>query len=315
MVLAVAKKIPGTPIHVIWSREETFRQGRYRDLQAARLVAKLGPESLPEALVAHVAGHDPVTHGLDDTPYINGCIPNVRVETSNVPMHVLTGQFRGPGYNSHCFIIESFIDECAARARIDPLEYRLRIFSKWPDPGWQACLREVAARAGWGRELPPRHAQGIAIGNWGTSGAPHEGTTVAAVARVEVSETGDIVVHALDLAFDCGQILNADAVRAQLQGSLLFGLNVCLNEEIHIDNGRIVEGNFDRYPMLRIADVPQEINIHMGALSGHARYGGTGEAAVGVVGPAVANAIFRATGKRIRATPLRSRAEGRESHR
>ena len=304
MVLAVAKKFPGAPVHVIWSREETFRQGRYRDLQAARLVAALGEDGLPTTLIAHVAGHDPVTHGLDDTPYVNGCIPNTRVETSNVPLHILTGQFRGPGYNSHCFIIESFIDECAARAGIDPLEYRLRIFSKWPDPGWQACLREVAARAGWGRKLPARHAQGVAIGNWGTSGAPREGTTAAAVATVEVSETGDIVVHALDLAFDCGQILNADAVRAQLQGSLIFGLNVCLNEELNVENGRIVEGNFDHYPMLRIANVPQ-INVHMGALSGHARYGGTGEVGVGVVGPAVANAIFRATGVRIRAMPFR----------
>jgi isoquinoline 1-oxidoreductase beta subunit len=242
---------------------------------------------------------------LDDGPYVNGCIHNARIETSNLPMHLLTGQFRGPGYNSHCFIIESFIDECAARAGFDPLEYRLRLLSKWPDPGWLACLREVAARAGWGRKLPARHAQGLAIGNWGTSGKPREGTTAAAVATVEITDTGEIVVHALDLAFDCGQILNADAVRAQLQGSMIFGLNVCLNEELNVENGRIVESNFDRYRMLRIGEVPRKINVHMGALSGHARYGGTGEVGVGVVGPAVANAIFRATGKRIRAMPFR----------
>ena len=308
MVLAVAKKFPGTPIHVIWSREETFRQGRYRDLQAARLVAALGADGLPKALVAHVAGHDPMTHGLDDGVYVIGCIPNVRVETSNIPMHILTGQFRGPGYNSQCFIIESFIDECAARAGIDPLEYRLRILSQWPDPGWQACLREVAARARWGRKLPLRQAQGLAVGNWGMEGGPREGTTVAAVATVEVTESGSVIVHALDLAFDCGQILHADAVRAQLQGSMIFGLNVCLNEELNVENGRIVENNFDRYPMLRMADVPRQINVHMGALTGHSRYGGTGEVGVGVVGPAVANAIFRVTGKRIRATPFRKAA-------
>lgn len=305
MVLAVAKKFPGTPIHVIWSREETFRQGRYRDLQAVRVVAALGADGLPEALVAHVAGHDVVAHGLDDAPYFNGCIRNARVETSNVPMHIFTGQFRGPGYNSHCFVIESIIDECAARARIDPLEYRLRIFRTWPDPGWQACLREVAARAGWGRRLAAGHAQGLAIGNFGTTGAPREGTTAAAIATVEVDERGEIVVHAVDLAFDCGQILNADAVRAQLEGSVIFGLSVCLNEELNVESGRIVEGNFDRYRMLRIANVPREINVHMGALSGHARYGGTGEVGAGLVGAAVANAIFRATGKRVRAMPFR----------
>jgi len=136
-------------------------------------------------------------------------------------------------------------------------------------------------------------------------GGPREGTTVAAVATVEVTESGSVIVHALDLAFDCGQILNADAVKAQLQGSMIFGLNVCLNEELNVENGRIVESNFDRYPMLRMADVPRQINVHMGALTGHPRYGGTGEVGVGVVGPAVANAIFRATGKRIRATPFR----------
>jgi isoquinoline 1-oxidoreductase beta subunit len=305
MVLAVAKRFPGRPIHVIWSREETFRNGRYRDLQAVRLAAALGNDGLPKALRVHVAGHDVVTHGLSNGPYANGCIRGVRIETSTVPLHILTGQFRGPGYNTHCFIIESFIDECAARAGIDPLEYRLRIFSKWADPGWESCLREVATRAGWGRKLPRRHAQGLAIGNWGMDSEPRAGTTVAAVATVEVTEAGAPVIHALDLAFDCGQILNEDAVRAQLQGSMIFGLNVCLNEELTVKNGQIVEGNFDRYAMLRIADVPRQINVHMGALTGDARYGGTGEAGVGVVGPAVANAIFRVTGTRIRTMPFR----------
>ena len=97
-----------------------------------------------------------------------------------------------------------------------------------------------------------------------------------------------------------------DAVVAQLQGSMIFGLNMCLNEELNIADGQIVEANFDRYPMLRMADVPKAINVHVGALSGHDRYGGTGEVGSGLVGPAVANAIFRATGKRIRNMPFRN---------
>ncbi|MET0534847.1 MAG: molybdopterin cofactor-binding domain-containing protein [Steroidobacter sp.] len=304
MVLAVAKKFPGTPIHVIWSREETFRQGRYRDLQAVRFAATLDKDGLPEALVAHVAGHTPVTLGLFNSIYANGCIPNVRIETSAVPMHVLTGQFRGPGYNSQCFFIESFIDECAARAGIDPLEYRLRIVSKWPDSGWTKCLREVAAHSRWGQKLPPRHAQGIAMGNWGMEDKPFTGTTIAAVATVEVTETGSLIVHAIDVAFDSGKVLNIDAVNAQLQGSTIFGLNLCLHEELHVKDGQIVEANFDSYKMLRMADIPPRINVHASALSGHDRYGGTGEVGVGVVGPAVANAIFRATARRIRAMPF-----------
>ncbi len=304
MVLAVAKRFPGTPIHVIWSREETFRQGKYRDLQAARFRARLDSNGLPDLLHVHVAGHVPLLLGLENTAYTNGCIPNVRIEKSTVPLHILTGQYRGPGYNTHCFFLESFIDECAAQAGIDPLEYRLRLAAKWPDPGWSNCLKEVAARAEWGRKLPAGHGQGIAVANWGMQGKPREGTTVAAVATVEVQDSGTFNVHAIDIAFDCGQMVHEDYVRAQLEGAALFGLNMCLNEELNVKDGRIVEGNFDQYRMLRMADAPRSIRIHTGALSGHSRYSGVGEVGVGIIGPAIANAIFAATGKRIRSMPF-----------
>jgi isoquinoline 1-oxidoreductase beta subunit len=252
-----------------------------------------------------VAGHNPTLLGLQNVAYTNGCIPHAQVAQSTVPMHLLVGQFRGPGYNSHCFIIESFIDECAERAGVDPLEYRRKLFTRWPDPAWNHCLDEVAARASWGKKLPKGQAQGVAVGNWGMEGKPHEGTTVAAIATVEVSREGSIIVHSLDLAFDCGKVLNANAVVAQLQGSMIFGLNLCLNEELNVENGRIVETNFDRYRMLRMRDVPRQVNVHFGALSGDSRYGGTGEVGVGVVAPAVANAVYRATGKRLRSMPFR----------
>jgi isoquinoline 1-oxidoreductase beta subunit len=304
MVLAVAKKFPGTPIHVIWSREETFRQGKYRDLHAARMRAALGADGLPQALVSHVAAWKPVMFGMSDAVYVKGSIPNVRIETSNVETHILTGQYRGPGYNSHCFFVECFIDECAARSGIDPLDYRLRLLAKWPDAGWRKCLEVAAEHAGWGSPLPARRGRGIAIGNFGGGGEPHAGMTVAAVATVEVTTAGELRVHSLDIAFDCGQVLNIDAVRSQLEGSAVFGMNMCLNEEITIENGRVVEGNFDRYPMLRLADVPR-IDIHTDALSGHDRYANAGEAGVGVIGPAVANAVFAATGVRLRSMPFR----------
>ena len=304
MVLAVARKFPGTPIHVIWSREETFRQGKYRDLHAARLRAALGADGLPQALVSHVAAWKPVMFGMSDAVYVKGSIRNVRIETSNVETHILTGQYRGPGYNSHCFFIEGFIDECATRAGIDPLEYRLRLLARWPDAGWRKCLEVAAQKSGWGSPLPTSHGRGIAIGNFGGAGEPHAGMTVAAVATVEITSAGELRVHALDISFDCGQVLNMDAVRSQLEGSAVFGMNMSLNEEITIENGRVVEGNFDRYPMLRLADVPQ-INIHVDALSGHDRYANAGEAGVGVIGPAIANAVFAATGVRLRSMPFR----------
>lgn len=305
MVVAIAKKYPGTPIHVIWSREETFRQGRYRHQYAARLRAALGADGLPEALTSHVAGSKYVDFGMTDAVYVKGCIPNVRIESSTVDTHVIAGQYRGPGYNSHCFFVESFIDECAARAGVDPLQYRLRILKKWPDPAWAKCLEVAAMGAGWGTPLPQGQARGIAIGNFGGGGSPHAGCTVAAVATVEVGDAGAFRVRQLDIAFDCGQVLNLDAVRAQLEGAAIFAMNMCLNEELTIEDGRFRETNFDRYQMLRIADVPREIRIHTEALSGHERYANVGEAGVGVVPPAIANAIFAATGRRIRSMPFR----------
>jgi isoquinoline 1-oxidoreductase beta subunit len=305
MVVAVAKKFPGTPIHVIWSREETFRQGKYRDLHAVRMRASLGADGLPEALLSNTAAWKTVMFGMTDSVYAKaGGIPNLRFEMSNVEQHVNTGQYRGPGYNSHGFFTESFIDECAAKAGVDPLDYRLRLLAKWPDKGWSRCLEVAAKHGNWGSPLPKDHGRGIAIGNFGGGGQPHAGTTVAAVAHVEVTRADALQVHSLDLAFDSGQTLNLDAVRAQLEGSAIFGLNMSLNEEITIENGRVVEGNFDAYPMLRLADIPK-IHIHTDAISGHQRYGNVGEAGVGVIGPAIANAVYAATGVRLRSMPFR----------
>ena len=303
MVVAVAKKFPGTPIHVVWSREETFRQGKYRDLHAVRMRASLGADGLPEALFSNTAAWKTVMFGMTDAVY-RGAIPNLRFEMTNVEQHINTGQYRGPGYNSHCFFMESFVDECAAKAGIDPLDYRLKLLENWPDKGWAKCLEVAAEHAGWGSPLPRDQARGIAIGNFGGGGEPHAGTTVAAVAQVEVTQAGDLRIHSLDLAFDSGRTLNLDAVRAQLEGSAIFGLNMSLNEEINIENGRVVEGNFDTYPMLRLADIPK-INIHTEALSGHERYGNVGEAGVGVIGPAIANAVHAITGVRLRSMPFR----------
>ncbi|HEY6124966.1 MAG TPA: molybdopterin cofactor-binding domain-containing protein, partial [Steroidobacteraceae bacterium] len=148
--------------------------------------------------------------------------------------------------------------------------------------------------------------RGIAVANWGNWGGKDQvgGTTAAVVAHVDVSHEGVLKVLQLDIAFDCGRVFNRDAVEAQMQGGLLFGLNMALNEELNIENGRIVEGNFDTYPMLRLADAPK-LRVHFGGLTGAERSAEVGEPPVGPVGPAVANAIFAATGKRIRSMPFR----------
>ena len=128
---------------------------------------------------------------------------------------------------------------------------------------------------------------------------------MATVARVAVSKDGVLAVKRIDIAFDCGKVANADAVRAQIEGGTLFGLNMTLNEEVTIRNGAIVEGNYDEYPMLRMADSLPEIHIHFEALSGNDRFDLMGELPVGPIGPAVGNAIYSAIGKRLRATPFR----------
>jgi isoquinoline 1-oxidoreductase beta subunit len=305
MVVAIARRYPGVPVKVIWSREEMMRQGRYRAMVAAKLRVGFDDQMIPQALHGRLVVSGKVGQmGLTDSPYAMAIIPNVRIESQKLPMHILIGPYRAPGYNSFAFMMESFIDECAVATDADPLEYRLNLLAKWPDPGLTQCLKVAAAKAGWGKSLPKGTGQGVAISNWPGRGKPQAGTTVCVVATVEVSQRGEIKVQALDITFDSGRIVNRAAVAAQLEGGAIFALNMSLNEELTISDGRIVEGNFNDYPMLRIGDMPQ-INVHFEGLSGHDRFGMIGEAPVGPVGPAIANAIFSATGKRIRTMPFR----------
>jgi isoquinoline 1-oxidoreductase beta subunit len=304
MVVAVAKKVPGRPVHVVWSREEMTRQGRYRHMVAAKYRAGLDKDGKPQALVTRVASTEGLTQrGLLDTPYAISQIKNVKMDSNYLPLHIKTGPYRGPGYNSLAFMSETFIDECAHAAGVDPLAYRLSLLEGYADPGYALCLKEAASKAGWGKTLPKGSGQGIAISNWGSDGKALAGTTVCAVATVEVSKKGELRVQQLDVSFDTGRIVNHDAVLAQMEGGTIFGLNMALHEELNIENGRIVEGNYDTYAMLRGGDAPI-IKIHFGGLSGHERFGEIGEPPVGVIGPAIGNAIFAAIGKRVRAMPL-----------
>jgi isoquinoline 1-oxidoreductase beta subunit len=305
MVVAVAKQFPGRPVHVIWSREEAMRQGRYRALVAGKLKVGLGADGLPTTLLGREAGGPGLSvSGLSDTA-LTGLLPNVQIESQVVPFHLKTGPYRGPGFNTNAFFVETMTDECALAAGIDPMEYRLKIYEKWPDIGWVQCLKEVKEKSGWGQPLPKGQGRGVAIANWGMRGKPEAGTTIATVAKVEVSEDGKLKILQVDCAFDTGRICNEEAVRVELQGGTLFGLNMSLNEGLTIKNGQVVEGNFDVYPLLRMADAPRVINVHFGGLSDNPRYNEIGEPPAGTIGPAIANAIFQATGKRLRSTPFR----------
>jgi len=303
MVVAVAKKVPDVPVHVIWTREEMFRQGRYRPAVAARITAGLDADGMPVAIDAKAGGAGLYLAGFNDGPLATGVIPNARFQNKEMPFNLLSGPNRGPGYNSFAFIIETFVDEAAHAAGIDPLEYRLKLYENYRDPGWVKTLQVAAEKAGWGKTLPKGEGMGIAVSNWAMT-ADFFGTTVCDVAHVAVSQDGVLTIKQIDVAFDTGKIMNEDAVRAQYEGGTIWGLNLALNEELTVKDGAIVEGNFDQYPMLRMTDIPP-INIHFDALTGADRFSEIGESSVGPVGPAVANAIFAATGKRIRSMPFR----------
>jgi isoquinoline 1-oxidoreductase beta subunit len=309
MVVAVAKEFPGVAVKTIWSREECFRQGRFRTPILTRFKAVLGDDGYPAAVTSKACfvGTHPLfqlTLGYDDVPYFtSGVIPNVRLSSERFPVHVLNGAYRGPCFNSHAFFVETFIDECAVAAGIDPLEYRLKLVSLW-DRCWSDCLRVAAEKSGWGRPLPRGEGRGIAITSWPAAAMHDAGTIVCAAARVAVSPQGRLEVKQVDYAFDCGRVANADAVRAQIEGAAIFGMNMTLNERISVENGAVVEAGFHQYPVLRLGDRLPQINVHFEALSGHERFGLIGEAPVGPVGPAIGNAIFQATGKRLRSTPF-----------
>jgi isoquinoline 1-oxidoreductase beta subunit len=307
MVVAVAKEYPGVPVKVIWSREETMAQGRFRTPIMSRFKGALDGDGMLRSWKAHTV-QGGLIYGLqsfEDTPYVvSGAVPNAEISNTVLPYHVLTGAYRGPCYNSHAFMVESFVDECAVAARIDPLEYRIGLLRKW-DPAWIECLRVAADKAGWGRTLPKGEGLGIAIANWPNAGLRRNGTTVCCIVHAAVSQKGELSVKRVDLAFDCGRVANRDAAAAQLEGAVIFGLNAAINEEITLRDGAVVETNFDKYPMIRIGDAPPVINIHFEALSGDDRFQPVGEPAVGPVIAALGNAIFQATGRRLRRTPFR----------
>ena len=195
-------------------------------------------------------------------------------------------------------MVESFVDEIAAAGGKDPLELRRILLANAKDPGWLKVLNDVADKGGWGKKTLPRGtAQGLAI-------AIDHSSIVAAVAQVSVSQTGGVKVERVDLSFDLGHVINPQGVEQQMMSSVIYALNEALNEEITFRNGRVVEGNFDDYPMMRIEDAPLVVS-HFGGLTGGEKFTGAGECAVSVTGGAVCNAIFKVTGKRVRSLPVR----------
>lgn len=310
MVAAIANQYRGTPVKVIWSREESMRQGRYRNLVGSRFRAKVDSEGMPQA-VHIVTGGGNSGRSLIDSPYQSG-VPNWQVDQVTFETNLMTGPWRGPVFNSHTFMIETFINEMAESAEIDAIEFRRRLLADYEDKSWIKLLDTVAEKANWGTDPGRGLAQGVAIGNWGMEAnpnggpSPFSGTTVAAIVTAEVSRRGEIYIPRVDVAIDTGSYINDRMVKAACEGGTVLSLGAALFEEINVRDGAVVEGNLDTYRVMRQNDtaLPAEIHVHLDGMSGHERFSEVGEPPVGAPPPALAHAVFRLTGTWLRSKPF-----------
>ncbi|MBI3884276.1 MAG: xanthine dehydrogenase family protein molybdopterin-binding subunit [Opitutae bacterium] len=310
---ALAQKT-GAPVKVTWTREEDTRHGFYRPAGWHFLQAGL------DAGGALVAWHDHfVTVALHSTKeagrgagmspleFPSRFVPNFRLEQSIITTNIPTGPLRAPGSNALAFVFQSFLDELAHAAGQDPLAFRLALLGadrqiappKPPGTPWDTkrmkdVLRLAAEKSGWGRKLPRGSGKGVAFH------FSHRGY-VAEVAEVSVAADGTLKVHRVTVACDVGPIINRSGAENQVQGAVLDGLGAAWLQEITVEHGRVAQGNFDQYPLLRIGDAPQ-VDVHF--IESKHPPTGLGEPALPPLPPAVCNAIFAATGKRLRRLPI-----------
>ena len=307
--VALAKAIPGRPIKLIWSREEDMQHGFYRPITQCKMTASLTDAGDLEALHVRISGQSIVAYlfparvqngldpaqfqGLGPTEFGYTAIPHLLIDHAMRNTHVPVGFWRGVNHNQNAVYLECFVDELAHAAKKDPLEFRRAILAK--NPKHLGVLNAVAEKAGWGTPLPDGVFRGICQ-NCGF------GSYTAAVAEVSVSKAGELTVHRIVAATDPGHVVNPDQVTAQVEGSFVYGLSALLYSANTIEKGRVVEGNFDTYEVARMADMPK-VETVLAPTGGF--WGGVGEPTIAVAAPAVLNAIFAATGKRIRTLPLK----------
>jgi isoquinoline 1-oxidoreductase beta subunit len=279
----------GAPVQVVWTRGDDLQHDWYRPAHAAHLSAALDEAGSPQALALRIAGPELALEGID-VPY---AIAGVREEHVEVESPVPTGAWRSVGASNNAFAVECFIDELAHVAGRDPLAYRLALLPR--AARHRAVLEHVAAAAGWQAPLAPGHGRGLAAYQC-------FGSVAAQVAEVTVDSDKRIQVSRVVCAIDCGRVVNPDTVRAQIEGSIALGLSAALKEEVRISQGRVQQTTFADYPILTLGEMP-EVEVHI--LPSDAPPGGVGEPGVPVIAPAVANAVYAATGRRLRALPLR----------
>jgi isoquinoline 1-oxidoreductase beta subunit len=299
-------KLAGKPVKLIYSREDDMRAYYYRPASVTRFTAGLDASGNPVSFRARVAspsimaasgsmklppsGIDKLAlEGIADLPYD---IPNLRVEYSRQEPGVQVWFWRSVGHSQNIFFSESLIDEMAQAAGRDPLQYRLALLGK--HPRYQGVLELVAERAGWGTPLPAGLHRGVAV-------AKSFGSYVAEVAEVAVGDDGRVKVHRVVAAVDCGMTVNPEIIRRQIESAIAYGLTAALYGRISFKDGKVEQGNFDTYPVLRINEMPK---VEVYIVPSDQDPGGIGEPGLPALAPAVTSAIFAATGKRIRKLPI-----------
>ncbi|MDF2997597.1 MAG: aldehyde oxidase and xanthine dehydrogenase molybdopterin binding protein [Xanthobacteraceae bacterium] len=306
MAVRVAQQVEG-PVQVVWSREEDVRHDSYRYLNLSQIRIRLGPDGMPVSWRHRVVGPAIMARflpiffkdGIDldiidaaESPY---AIANKRVEfvRHEAPAGMLTGNWRGVGPTRNAPAVEGGIDEAAHFAGIDPVEYRRRLLSS--NPRLRTVLDLAAQRAGWDSALGPERGRGVAL-------LSAFGSFAAMVVQVHVDPGGALKVERIVCAVDCGQLVNPDVLRQQVESGIVYGLSAALYGRLTIEKGAIVESNFDDQPVLRMNECPP-IEVHV--VESAEAPGGIGELGTPGVAPALMNAIFAATGRRLRTLPIR----------
>ena len=303
----IAKAMPGRPVKLVWSREEDTRHDYYRPVSMARFSAALGADGMPVAWWTRIAGQSILAslfpermkggvdqqflEGLADMPYE---VPNLLVDYAMRNTHVPVGFWRSVNHSQNAFFKESFVDEMAYAAGQDPYAFRRRMLAK--EPKQLAVLDEAARRAGWGDKLPAGVYRGIALNE-------AYGSIAAQVVEASVDGgTGKVRVHRVVCAIDPGHVVNPLTVEMQVESAIVYGMTAAYYGEITLKDGRVEQANFDDYEMVRMADMPR---IEVSVVPSGGFWGGVGEPGLPPFAPALCNAIFAATGKRIRSLPLK----------
>ncbi|MGE0425863.1 MAG: molybdopterin cofactor-binding domain-containing protein [Reyranellaceae bacterium] len=308
-VVQIAKQMPGVPIKLIWSREEDMTHCQYHPITMCKMVGGLDDKGNLVGLHVRISGQSILSsvlpqnlvNGMDPAQFqgfaasgveaaYGYTVPNLLIDHAMRNPHVPPGFWRGVNTNQNAIYMESFMDELAHAAGQDPLEFRRKMLK----PKWLAVLNAAAAKAGYGKKLPKGHFHGVAQ-------IMGYGSYVAGVAEVSVSDAGVLKIHKITAATDSGHVVNPAQVERQVAGSFVYGLSAALYGEITVKDGAVEQTNFDSYNVMRIDEMPkvETVLVPSGGF-----WGGVGEPTIAVAAPAVLNAIFNATGKRIRSLPL-----------